>query len=234
MKNWKRALSCFCLLILLLGVLYYLLIFKPSEIEKRKHLHAVTKKEEVWNAKLEHAMMLSYQHHYEDAEQEFRFMLKQDPESITVKENLAFILFYQKKDQEALNLLEQIPTNKRNWKMNLLLADIYLSLKDYNKAEILYIDYLQNFPQDQTVQLKLAKLFAWQKKYEQSVEIFQKLLSENPQNLQLRRHYALVLMWMGNFKDSALEMQKTLSNEQPETENFSPQDTKEFNQEKIS
>jgi thioredoxin-like negative regulator of GroEL len=157
--------------------------------------------------------MLSYLHQYAEAELEYRKLLKLHPHSLPIRLNLARTLYYQSKNDEALNLLEQIPLHQRGEEVKVLLADIHLSLQHYNEAESLYREYLQQYPEDQTSQLNLAKVLSWQKKYEPSVEIYRHLLSNDPDNIQIRRQYGRVLIWMGKYSEGTEELKKTLIQE---------------------
>jgi thioredoxin-like negative regulator of GroEL len=213
--QWIKPLSYILLFLILMGVIYGFFYWSNFHAEKRKNnlTNSQERADANWNARLEHARLLTYRHQYDEAENIFRTLLNLRPDSIAVKVDLASLLYYQGKDQEALDLLNQIPAEQRDHQVKLLIADIQLSLKHYAEAQAIYQEYLKYFPYDRDVQLKLAQLLAWQKKYEESLALYQDLLAQEPDNLQIRRHYALVLIWMGKYEQGMEELKKTLPEE---------------------
>jgi thioredoxin-like negative regulator of GroEL len=206
--KWKKPFNYALLFLAIVGALVFFWL------QERKHKKEIEhKKESDWKAQLEHAHMQSYLQNYKEAEAEYRKLLKIDPTAIHIKVDLASILYYQKKYEEALDLLKTIPTDARNEKITILIADIYLSLNEFSQAETLYRAYLDHFPTDQDILIKLAKLLSWEKKYNESIQIYQEILTRDPKNIQVRRQYARVLMWMGKHEEAALEMKKTLPQE---------------------
>lgn len=179
---------------------------------KAKKKQELKHKEELdWKARVAHAHTQVYLHRYEDAEEEYRKLLEKDPHATHVKIDLATLFYYQKKYSEALDLLKTIPDQEKSDKQLILTADIYLSKSDYQKAETLYLEYLNKHPNDQSAIIKLAKLFSWEKKYGMAIELYRNFLIKHPQNVQVRRQYARVLMWMGKQEEAVEEFRKTLS-----------------------
>src|SRR5690349_15982157 len=125
-----RLLSTLGLLLICFGGAYYFLIHKPSADALRKAQQA-QKQEEILKTRLEHAQTLIYLHQYPEAEKEYSKLLKENPQSSSVKADLARLFYYQGEQDKALNLLKQIPAYQRDEKTKLLMADLDLSLKHY-------------------------------------------------------------------------------------------------------
>lgn len=220
--KWIKTLSYILLFFLFIGAIYGFFYYSNFKAEKRQsHLNNnQANLDAKWNAQLEHARLLTYLHHYDEAEVAFRKLLELRPDSIAVKVDLASLLYYQGRYQEALDLLDQIPPEYREDKTKLLVADIQLALKHYAEAQAIYQEYLKRFPHDREVQSKLAQVLAWQKKYEESITLYRELLAQDPDNLQIKRHYALVLIWMGKYEQGMEELKQTL----PQGKKNSPPD----------
>lgn len=174
---------------------------------------AVEPNKEITNfeARLEYARILSYQKRYDESLKEYRKLFSADPSSIIVQTEMAQILYYQGKPDDALLILEKIPTKELNEKTLLIIGDIALSLKDYPKAESIYREHLRQNPEDDAIKFKLAELLSWQKKYEESIQFYREILKNHPDDIQIRRKYAMALMWMGNDSEAAVELKKTLN-----------------------
>ena len=164
-----------------------------------------------FDARLEYARLLSNMQRYDDALAQLGNLLDSNPNSIPVQIEMAQVLYYQGKHQEALDSLEKIPSGELNDKTVLLKADLYLALKDYPNAETIYKHALEKSPQDDLTKFKLAELLSWQKRYEESILLYKEILATHPEDIQIRRKYAMVLMWMGEDAKAAEELEKTLS-----------------------
>lgn len=215
MKKKKKHLKYFIFLLAFLLGIYFIFFYLPSIKENDEKQKTAYKKKLEWEALVEHAQIQSYLQQYQEAESEFRKLLEMQPNSIDLKVDLASLLFYQKKYSQAMDLLKTIPEEKRNNKMTLLLANLYLSENHYSEAENLYREYLQKIPESKEASIKLAEVLSWEKKYEEAIAIYQNILAQDPQNVQIRRQYAKVLVWMGKFNEGAEELKKTLPEENP-------------------
>lgn len=163
-----------------------------------------------WDARLEYARLLSNLHRYDESLIQLNKLLVEKPDSPIVKIEIAQVFYYQGKNKEALQLLEKIPQEDIDDKTKLLMADVYLALKEYPKAESIYREELKKSPDNDPIKFKLAELFSWQKKYSDSVQLYRQILVNHPDDIQLRRKYAMVLMWMGEDEEAAKELEKTL------------------------
>lgn len=198
---------------LLIGAfLAYFQYFLPKQTQEKAERLA-HKKKEILNAQLENARMQSYLQHYEEALLKYRQLLEAQPNNNEIKIDMATILYYQQKYSQALDLLQTIPLEQRNSKVNLLLGNLELAEKNLTAAESLYRKYLQENPNDKEATLKLAEVLSWQKNYEEAMRLYKQLLLQDPHNIQLRREYAKVLIWKGNFEEGANELKKTLAEE---------------------
>lgn len=163
-----------------------------------------------WQARLEYARLLSNLHRYDESLAQLQQLLDQKPQAKVVLIEIAQVYYYQGKKAKALQLLEQIPVHDLNDKTRSLMADIYVALKKYTKAEKIYRELLKKTPDNDITKLKLAELLSWQKKYAESVVFYEQILAKRPNDIQVRRKYAMVLMWMGHDGQAAEELEKTL------------------------
>lgn len=203
----KYLLIFFALALGIYAAFFYFILPMQHEAQQQRMEY---QRVQEWEAHLEHARMQSYLQHYPEAEAEYLQLLDTQPDSVDVKMELATIFYYQKKYSQAFNLLETIPPEKRNPKITLLLANLYLVDQNYSKAEALYREYLQQVPTDQKIILQLADVLSWQKRYEEAITLYQQVLAHDPQNIQIRRHYAKILIWMGKQEEGAEELKETL------------------------
>ncbi|MFH0802407.1 MAG: tetratricopeptide repeat protein [bacterium] len=163
-----------------------------------------------WIARWELARLLSYVKRYEESTAEYRKLIKEKPALFEAKAEMAQVLFWQGKTEEALAELERIPPAKINDGTRELMADLYRSHKRYEKAESLYRSILERTPDNHKVRLKLAEILSWAKRYDDSLAEYRKILAKRPQDIQVRRKYAFVLIWAGHHAEAAQELKQTL------------------------
>jgi len=163
-----------------------------------------------WKARLELARLLSYVKRYDESLAEYQKVLKEKPDLLDARLEMAAVLYWSGHAAEALSLLEQTPPEQLNSESRVLMADIYVTQKRYNLAEPIYREHLQKRPDDLAVRLKLAELLGYVKEYQQSIKEYQLILKERPDDLQVRRQYALVLSWAGRHAEAIAELRKTL------------------------
>lgn len=163
-----------------------------------------------WQARWELARVLSYAKRYDESISQYRKLLAEKPDLLEAKIELANVLSWSGKNQEALDFLKNIGTNYLNTTNQILLADLYASNKDYDRALPIYQNILKNDPKNRIVRFKLAELLSWNKDYDQALKEYETLLADTPNDIQLRRRYAQVLFWAGRNDEAAAELQKTL------------------------
>ncbi len=186
-------------------------LLSPQATNERLTDEVKNKKVTDWEARLEYARLLSNLQRYDESLIQYHLLLNEKPDSTLVQVEIAQVLYYQNKLNQALDILEKIPEKDINDKTRLVMAEIYEALKEYSKAESIYREQLKKMPEDSLTKLKLAELLSWEKRYEESVLLYRQMLVEHPNDIQLRRKYAMVLMWMGDDSEAAEELEKTLS-----------------------
>ncbi len=182
---------------------------KPKEVK----VVAVKPGEEIpdWVARWELARVLSYIKRYDESIAEYGKLLKEKPDLVDAKVELAKVLFWKGDGKTAIQMLEQIPPNNITGETKVLMADLYMTQKNYRKAEPLYRAHLDSHPEDQAVRLKLAETLSWEKEYDASLTEYRKILKALPDDIQARRRYAFVLIWAGKHSEAASELKKTLN-----------------------
>ena len=189
--------------------------FVPPSIQERSVSKPKMMKpgEEIpdWVARWELARVLSYAKRYDESITEYGKVLKEKPELVDAKVELAKVLFWKGNDKAAIKILEEIPPENITGDTKVLMADLFVTQKDYGNAEPLYRAHLNSHPEDQSTRLKLAEMLSWQKKYDPSLAEYRKILKAQPDDIQVRRRYAFVLIWAGKHSEAALELKKTLN-----------------------
>lgn len=192
-----------------------LVFFIANPLDAKDKFNKATSKyagEEIpeWQARWELAKVLSYTKQYDESITEYKKVLQKKPDLYRARAEMANVMFWQGKHSEAIAELEQIPKVKIDEKTKVLMADIYISYKQYQKAEPLLREYLQKQPEDNRARLKLAELLSWTKQYNASLAEYETILKAIPDDIQVRRKYAFVLIWAGRHADAARELRKTL------------------------
>lgn len=180
--------------------------------EKMQTLKAVPDIQDIpdWQARWELAKVLSYSKRYDESLAEYKKLLKEKPDLYKAKVEMANVLFWQGKRTDAITLLEQMPLRSIDEDTKIVMSDIYVSQKEYKKAEPLYRAYLEKHPGDQKVRFKLAQMLSWDKRYNDSISEYKTILNAIPDDIQVRRRYAYVLIWAGRNKEAIEELRKTL------------------------
>jgi tetratricopeptide (TPR) repeat protein len=163
-----------------------------------------------WQARLELARLLSYMKNYHESLKEYEQVLREKPDLVEAKMEMARVLFWSGQQQKAFNLLKDIPREKMDDETRKVLADLYAAQKKYDPAIAIYRAHLEKHPDDLKVRLSLADLLSWAKHYQESLEQFEIILKARPDDLQVRRKYAIVLSWAGRKSQAAAELRKTL------------------------
>jgi len=164
-----------------------------------------------WVALWELARVLSHVKRYDESITEYGKLLKEKPGLTEAKVEMAKVLFWKGDQKTAVRILEQIPPKDMEGDTKVLMADLFVTQKDYGKAAPLYRGHLDSHPEDQAVRLKLAEMLSWQKKYDASLSEYRTILKARPDDIQVRRRYAFVLIWAGKHSEAASELKKTLN-----------------------
>ncbi len=163
-----------------------------------------------WQARLELARILSYMKRYDESISEYEKVLKEKPDALSAKVELARVFFWSGQTEKAFRMLQPIPLEALDDQSRQVLAELYTARKDYTQAESIYQSYLKAHPDDLKVRLKLAELLSWTKHYPESLEQYEIILKARPDDVQVRRKYALVLSWAGRKAEAMAELRKTL------------------------
>ncbi|MBL6968109.1 MAG: tetratricopeptide repeat protein [Desulfobacteraceae bacterium] len=164
-----------------------------------------------WVARLELARVLSYVKQYDESVSEYEKLLKEKPDLVDAKLELAKVLFWKGDAKTAFHMLQQIPEKNITGDTRVLMADLYMTQQNYKKAEQLYRAHLETNRDDHAVRLKLAEMLSWEKEYDASLAEYRKILEALPDETQVRRRYAFVLIWSGKHAEAATELKKTLN-----------------------
>ncbi len=87
-------------------------------------------------------------------------------------------------------IIEGLSLHKKHRDLNILLANLYEREYAFEKAEFIYKDIAEIYPNDSEVLTKLADVLAMQRKYRVSYEIYKKTLGLNGENEETL--YALI------------------------------------------
>jgi thioredoxin-like negative regulator of GroEL len=160
--------------------------------------------------RLELAKILSYDKKYSEAIDAYRQVLGTDPENFEAKIGLSEVLYWSGNIEAAAATLESVPEGKLDDKAKLMLADLLVAKKDYERAVGIFSAYLEQKTDDLVVRLKLADTQAWMKRYSDAIANYQLILKARPNDRQVRRKYGMVLSWAGQNEKAAEELRKSL------------------------
>jgi len=163
-----------------------------------------------WQARLELARLLSYVKRYGESLEEYGKVVAQKPELIEAKAEMARVLMWSGKAEEAKAILDGLAPDQLSGADRLLLADLFAMRKEYGKAETIYRELLKVSPDDQAIQLRLAEVLSWTKRYTESLQLYEKLVLASPGDVQIRRRYAQTLSWAGKTQDAIREFRRSL------------------------
>lgn len=163
-----------------------------------------------WLARWELAKVLSHAKRYDESILQYQKLLREKPGLSEARIEMANVFYWKGDKAKALEILEKLPPKDVDKDGRLLMADIYVADKAYEKAEQIYRAHVKEHPDDLTVQLKLADMLSWAGKYDESLRAYENILEKRPDDTQVRRRYAFVLIWAGRHEDAAGELKKTL------------------------
>lgn len=169
-----------------------------------------------WKARWELARALSYAKRLDEAAAEYRKLLETKPDLAQARIELANILQWSGKPEEAFKELSAVPDRNLDEKSLLLKADLLVTLKQYEAAAEIYRQRLSRQKDDYETRVKLAEMLSWATNYDASIAEFQAALQARPDDIQTRRKYANVLIWAGRHDEAAAELRKTLDAAKPD------------------
>ena len=163
-----------------------------------------------WLARWELARVLSYVERYDESIAEYQKLLKQKPDLVAAKTEMAQVLHWASRNAESLAVFDSLEVESMGEKDILTLADILVAEGEFERAEKLYSGLLDKSPDDRGLRLRYAEILSWTKQYDKALKEYEKLIAETPQDIQLRRKYAITLQWAGRIDEAISELKKTL------------------------
>jgi len=163
-----------------------------------------------WKARWELARLLSYVKRYEESLAEYGKVLKERPDLLEAKLEMATVYAWKGQPDKAFEILGPIPLERIPEDKKVLVADLYTARKEYGKAEPIYRRHLESHPEDLKTRLKLAEILSWTRRYRESLSEYGTILKARPDDIQVRRKYAFVLSWSGRHADAIAELRRTL------------------------
>lgn len=150
------------------------------------------------------------QQNYIGARDEFRMAIEKSPNDMEVSQSYIKVLVATGKQEEALTWLAEEAKKKPNDGLfPFLMAEVLLTQKKYNEAEVQYEKSLQLMPLNNQVYIRLANLSAIQNNWDKSVKVLlagvAAILDDDELQLKLASAYEM----SGNF-DKALEIYEDL------------------------
>lgn len=159
----------------------------------------------LWGKAAEHA------ERYEEALHAFEKVLVCDPETGSATREIAILLIKMDRHQEAAQWLEKIvadnPTDIEN---RLLLAKLYTSMGDFDKAATIYKELLAIKEDSQTL-LMLGSIYAQQREFDKARELLERMIKLNPDSYLGHYYLARIYREMGSYKEALVFYEKTLA-----------------------
>ncbi|MEQ1723819.1 MAG: tetratricopeptide repeat protein, partial [Pseudobdellovibrio sp.] len=135
-----------------------------------------------------------------------------DPQAATVMQRLAVEYYKNAKMSEALSWAEKarsISPNKRE--INLLVAGLYTTTKNYTKAEELYKKLIKKDSDDTEALLYLGAVYTEQKNYPKAIEVFRKLTRHPSYDSKHVAHYYIARIFSEQNKVKLSQIKAELS-----------------------
>lgn len=137
------------------------------------------------------------------AEQLFRLALDEDGKNLTAAYNLAGMLLTNKKEAEAISLLEkytkEVPDDVGLW---VRLGDGYLGLKKVDNATSAYERAYGLDPKYPELGSKLATVYSLKNRLADAERVLRAVVEANPQDAQALSNLAAVLLGIGKADDA--------------------------------
>lgn len=145
-----------------------------------------------------------------------RSALIYDPEAVTIMQRLAVEYYKNSKVSEAIEWAEKakaLSPDRRD--LNLLLAGLYTTTKNYTKAEALYKQLIKKDDEDTEARLYLGAVYTEQKNYSKAIEVFLNLSRQPDYSSKHLVHYYLARVYSEqnkfNYTKIESELKKSIS-----------------------
>ena len=150
-----------------------------------------------------------------DSLENLKSALVYDPQSATMMQKMAVEYYRKGQLRDALYWAERaksLASDRRD--LSLLLAGLYSSTKNFDKAAVIYQGLLQNSPEDYEVLLYLGAVYSEKKEYKKSAEYFSKVAKEKNPSKYLA-HYYMARIYLeqnekANSKKAQVELRKSI------------------------
>lgn len=140
---------------------------------------------------------------FDRAEQLFQQALEVDSKNITAVFNLAGMYITNKKDNQAVALLERYTgLFPKDAGMQARLGDAYFSSQNPKKAVAAYEKALQLDPKYPTVPARLGSLYTMSNKLDKAAVMYERAIKQNPKDVQSIRNLSSIYLALGKPKDS--------------------------------
>ena len=158
----------------------------------------------------------SLQGHGVDSLENLKSALVYDPQSATIMQRMAIEYYRKNQLRDSVYWAERahvLAPERRD--LTFLLAGLYSSTKNFDKAEMMYQNILKKEPNDNETMLYLGAVYSEQKNFKKSVEYFSQVTKEkNPS--QYLAHFYLARTYMEldakkNLKKAQEELKKSIS-----------------------
>lgn len=139
----------------------------------------------------------------------FETVLKSDPNNIKSINSLADISLAQKNFERATVYLEKLnDITKSSGDENAArlisnkLASAYFATKNYDKAEEIYLNLVNKYPNDNDALMNLSDVYVANKKYDKAIDILKGQVEKNQDTDGLAFKLAKVYIYSGNFAEA--------------------------------
>ena len=124
---------------------------------------------------------------FDVAEQLFKRVLEKDPKDKTVRRFLGYVLYEQRKLDEAITILrEQTKINPFEDFAYNMLGRVYWEKEDYSNAEQAFRKQIEVTPLDQTAHANLGRMLVESSKYKEAIPELERAISLAPDDVNLR------------------------------------------------
>lgn len=163
-----------------------------------------------WQARVELARVLAYARRYDEALAEYQIALQARPDLPELRVEYGQVLGWAGRTEAAISTLGGMPSSDLTPAAAVLLADLLLGNREFDRSAHLYQLALAQQPDDHATRFKLARVLAWEKRYDESLAEYRRLLAALPADVQLQRHYAQTLGWAGKLEEAITAWRQTL------------------------
>jgi superkiller protein 3 len=183
-----------------LGILYNRLDRKMEAIESYKT--AITLDKKFIEAYYNLGLLYSNSRNYREAEISYLGAIRYKNDYINGYYNLSFIYKVMGKQDQIIEILQKGIHVTNSSKLKNRLAGVYLETNQIRPALDLYLDVIQDNPENVTALREISKIYISQKKFSKSLEYIEKYIYFNPKSAQGRYLNMIALYENKNLQES--------------------------------